>query len=374
MISCKATGLVYRNPKPHLRAVHAWHPSIVSLSSRELACSFDLGQAAESLDYRTYIVHSTDGGYSWSPPQPIIDDPQSRPTTHTLRISAVDDGTLVAIGGRFYRDNPEEGLTNRANMGFVPMDVMLSRSRDRGQSWDSPLTLQPPLIGPAFEVCHAIVERHDGSWLWPTQTWSGWDGEAPNGMRAIALVSYDRGSTWPQYLDVMHASDLIHFEQSLVELHDGRLLAVTWRYDPRTQRTHPTPYAISSDGRTFSQPSETGLRAQTAKLLVLRDGRVLCIYRPDGRDGLWACLARITGDRWETLHNTMIWGRAPIGPAAGTTSEMLASLKFGYPQITQLAGGNVLIVFWCLEQEVQNIRWIRVDVGDSERQSVTEAM
>ena len=22
------TGLIYRNPKPHLQAVHAWHPSV----------------------------------------------------------------------------------------------------------------------------------------------------------------------------------------------------------------------------------------------------------------------------------------------------------------------------------------------------------
>ena len=28
-LTVKATGLVYRNPRPHLRAIHAWHPSLV---------------------------------------------------------------------------------------------------------------------------------------------------------------------------------------------------------------------------------------------------------------------------------------------------------------------------------------------------------
>ncbi len=43
MIECCATGLVYRNPKPHLRSVHAWRPSVVLLGAEELLVSFDLG-------------------------------------------------------------------------------------------------------------------------------------------------------------------------------------------------------------------------------------------------------------------------------------------------------------------------------------------
>jgi hypothetical protein len=31
MIEVVETGLVYRNPKPYLRAIHAWHPTLVLL-------------------------------------------------------------------------------------------------------------------------------------------------------------------------------------------------------------------------------------------------------------------------------------------------------------------------------------------------------
>ena len=60
MIECIETGLVYRNPDPHLRAVHAWHPSIVSLGDGELLVSYDLGQGAESLDSETVTVTPVD--------------------------------------------------------------------------------------------------------------------------------------------------------------------------------------------------------------------------------------------------------------------------------------------------------------------------
>ena len=66
MMECRATGLVYRNPRPHLRAVHAWHPSVVCLDSGELVATFDLGQVAESLDYRAYLARSEDEGRFWS--------------------------------------------------------------------------------------------------------------------------------------------------------------------------------------------------------------------------------------------------------------------------------------------------------------------
>ena len=52
------TGIVYRNPKPYLRAVNAWHPSLAALPNGELLASFDLGQGPESLDYRTCLARS----------------------------------------------------------------------------------------------------------------------------------------------------------------------------------------------------------------------------------------------------------------------------------------------------------------------------
>ena len=231
--------------------------------------------------------------------------------------------------------------------------------------WQGPSNVTTPLEGPAFEVCHAIVQLADRRWLAPTQTWPAWDGRSPHGWKAIALVSSDEGRTWPTFLTVFDASPerIIHFEQSLVQLADGRLLAVAWAYDPHTRATLPTPYAISADGKTFSVSRPTGLRGQTAKLLALRDGRILCVYRSDDRPGLWAQLARLDGDRWINLEEHALWVGESNSGRSMTTSDQLSSLKFGFPNMVELPGGNVKLVFWCVENGTHNIRWFDLAIA-----------
>jgi len=365
MIHCENTGLVYTNPRPHLRAIHAWHPSIAHLGGNELLCAFDLGQAPESLDYRTYVSRSLDGGHTWEAPQRLFHDTVTNPTTHTVRISKLRNGTLVGFGARFYRDNPDEGLTNRATLGFVPMDLMLFGSADKGLSWHVPSVISPPLEGPAFEICHAIVELQDGRWLAPTQTWPAWNGRSPHGWKPIALVSVDQGRTWSRFLSIFdnRSTSAIHFEQSIVQLADGRLLAVAWAYDKDTRETLPTPYSVSANVETFSASRPTGLYGQTAKLVALRDGRILCVYRRYDKPGLWAQLVRLEGDRWINLEEYKLWSGDPNGSTTTNTSDQLSSLKFGFPSMVELGDGNVIIVFWCSENGLHKIRWFNLSIA-----------
>lgn len=365
MIDVIDSGLVYRNPKPHLRSIHAWHPSLARLDDGTLLAGFDLGEAIESLDYRTYSARSRDGGRTWDEPRPLFDDPVRRRATHSVRIARMRDGTLVGLGGRYYRDDPNEGLVNRANLGYVPMELIQLRSRDGGATWDGPTTIQTPLVGPGFETCHAVVELADGRWLAPTSTWKSWNGDAPNGMQAIALVSRDRGQSWPDWLAIINQYErgIISWEQGLTQLRDGRLLAIVWCFDERGGRSLPNRFALSADGRTFAPPRENGMHGETAKLLTLADGRVLCLYRRLDKPGLWAQLARIDGDNWVALAETPLWQ----GPASGmkgerSSSDELSALKFGFPSMVQLPTDEVLAVFWCLEDCVHNIRWVRLRV------------
>lgn len=365
MIEVRDSGLVYRNPKPHLRADHTWHPSVVCLDNGDLLVAFDRGQGAESLDYRTWISRSTDAGKSWSTPVRLVEDPPGRCSTQSFRIGKASDGTLIALGAINYRNDPEEGLLNRANMGYVPMNVASVRSADAGQTWSKPAIVEPPLVGPGFEVCHSLVELKDGRWLWPTSTWRGWDGATPNGWKCVAFISEDKGRTWPIYLDIMNQWDrgVLSWEVGLVQLLDGRLLAVMWAYHLESGQTEPTPYAISSDGKTFGKPMPTGLLGQTAKLALLRDGRLLCLYRANGKPGLQASLVRIEGDKWHNVEQTVLWNGAPSGmEGKANRGDELSGLRFGYPQMTLLPDGDIFAVFWCMEDAIQNIRWLRLRI------------
>src|SRR5437762_14100656 len=78
MLRPLAAGYVYRNPVPHLTAIHAWHPSLVRLSGGSLLATFDLAQAVEGLDYHTCQSRSNDGGRTWSQPAPLFQDTTTR--------------------------------------------------------------------------------------------------------------------------------------------------------------------------------------------------------------------------------------------------------------------------------------------------------
>lgn len=366
MIRSLATGIVYRNPRPFLKSVHAWHPSLVLLASGELLATFDLAEAAESLDYRTYIARSGDGGKTWTAPQPLFQDKVARRSTHSVRVGAVADGTLVGFGGRFYRDDVTEGLVNRANLGYVPMDLFLLRSSDGGHTWQAPEPLAPPLVGPGFEMCHRLVELVDGRWVIPTSTWKGWNGEAPHGMQAIALVSHDRGRTWPEYLPLIDQRErgVISWEVGFAQLKGGSLVAVVWSFEEATGKSLPNRYAVSRDGRKFSSPRENGLHGETAKLLTLADGRLLCLYRRVDKPGLWACLVEIDGEKWTNLEEAPLWQGAVSGMSGARASgDELSGLKFGYPSMVQLPGGEVLAAFWCVEDCLHVIRWHRLGLS-----------
>jgi hypothetical protein len=361
------SGLVYRNPKPHLRSIHAWHPSLAQRDDGVILAAFDLGEAVESLDYGTWLARSHDGGKTWEPPRPLFRDNVSYPSTHAVRVSRMRDGTLVAFGARFHRDNPEEGLTNRANLGYVPVDLILLKSRDGGESWEGPVTIKTPLVGPSFEICHRVIELADGRWLAPTATWKGWNGAAPNGMKAIALVSRDKGQTWPEWITIadQYERGIVSWEQGLTQLADGRLLAVIWCFDEKAGKSLPNGFTLSRDGRTFSPLRENGLRGETAKVLTLTDGRVLCLYRRLDKPGLWANLVRIDGDDWVNLAELPLW-RGPLSGMLGerNSGDELSALKFGFPSMLQLPDGDVLAMFWCLEECVHCIRWVRLRIGD----------
>jgi hypothetical protein len=368
-LECTGTGLIYRNPKPHVRSVHAYFPSVVLLDNGDLVCSLVLGQAFESPDCHTHIARSGDQGESWQLLGPIYAGTSDRLTSDGARLTALPGGEIVAFMVRSDRtDHPEEGLTNPENLGFVPTELLLLRSTDFGRTWTEPAPITPPLVGPGFELCCPITPLRDGRWLLPTSTWQGWDGYNPNGHMMLALVSHDSGASWPEYVEVMKDPEQQTFfwESKILELADGRLLAVAWAYDRVAAKDLPNQYAISHDGgTTWSVPRSMGLQGQTLTPHVLPDGRILSVYRRIDKPGLWANLSHLEGESWVNDGSTPLWGTSASG-LTGTSESMVENfqvLRFGAPCITALTDKTLFVTFWGYEDCVSNIRWFKLEIG-----------
>lgn len=198
------SGILYRNPRPHVRSIHAYFPSVAVLPEGEMLATVVLGEAFEAVNLRTHLFRSTDQGEHWQHQGPLYEGTPDRLTSECTRLTALPGGELVVFMIRHDRsDHPEEGLTSHQTLGFVPTELLLLRSQDQGRTWSEPQPLDPPLGGPSFEMCCPVTPLKNGRWLIPTQTWPGWNGECPDGIRMVALVSHDQGRTWPEYLDVM---------------------------------------------------------------------------------------------------------------------------------------------------------------------------
>ena len=368
MLKNLRTGLIYRNPTPHLTSVHAYFPSVVTLPDGDLLASFAMGEAFEAVNLHTHLARSAGGGETWRVERALYHKESDRITSDFARISVLDSGEVVALLAVIDRTgHPDSGLANPSTLGFAPTDFMTISSQDSGATWRAPKKIESPLGDVPLEMCAPVTELHDGVRVIPTSPWKMWNGDSPCGARMIMLVSRDGGKSWPEYSRIMSdpRGECQFWESKVIVLEDGRLCAVAWVYDEVRGKDVPNRFALSDDnGLTWTAHESTGLMGQTLTPLALPDGRILSIYRRMDKSGLWAVVSHIDGESWENDATVPLWGHHIHGltDSGDDMVENFRGLKFGAPSACMRQDGTVFVAFWAYEDNVSNIRWFSFEV------------
>src|SRR3954451_6984924 len=102
---------------------------MVRLPSGELLCLFVLGEAFEAPNCTTWITRSSDNGRTWKLQGPLHEAPAGLPGSDALKATVLTDGSLIAVGYRFHRLDPEKPIGVEETGGILPGDDLVSFSR-----------------------------------------------------------------------------------------------------------------------------------------------------------------------------------------------------------------------------------------------------
>lgn len=368
MIERLDSVVIYENPKPHVHSRHGYFPGAVKLSDSELLVLFVRGEAFESPDGTTYVSRSLDGGNSWDLEQPLYDKSVvGIPTNDSLKATLLGSGQLVAVGYRFHRFDPEQGIGIEETNGILPGDNLVSFSQDKGRSWTVPALIgrrTPELLelsGPCIELTSGDLVAVAGLYKMP-------DGTNPSGQHGVLLRSRDKGRTWDDSVHFfqMPGNTVTAWEPRVCEMQPGRLVAIVWAFDVATETHLPNHVVVSHDGGyRWSKPINTGQYGQASSLLWAGADTLVTIQAHRGKDvGLYVRIIDFSNDEWTTIEEEAIWGKE-MAPQTRPGQDMVAmfhSVRFGQPSLLRLGEEEFLAVHWSIEEGQGRIRGHRLRI------------
>ena len=269
----------------------AW-PALETTATGALALAY-----RESVDHHVTIQgvvcvsRSTDGGRTWSNPDPVAAAPGVISyCNHGLTRLGDESLMLPVIEGR----PAEDGFWARARY---------TRSRDSGSTWER--------FGSVidFDFIHPrgrgfpygkIQELSDGRLMAPFYAVPR-DTSGDNRRMVAMIFSNDGGETWDDYSFVYNedSSEICPSETDVIGLEDGRYLAIM-----RANARNLLFRSYSGDeGGSWSSLEPTEMPGHCPALLQLRSGAILCAYRDrrEGQPGLSCAVSCDRGLSWRIL-------------------------------------------------------------------------
>ena len=369
MIEVVESHVIFDNPKPMLRSRHGYFPGIVQLPSGDLLALVVIGEAFEAVNLRTHVLRSADLGRTWEEEGPLdrgASDPF--PISDFLKPWLLHDGSLIALGYRFHRHDPEQPIAILETDGALPGDNAVSFSRDAGRTWTRP-TVFPTSYPELIEVPSRPLQLRSGDIVATGGLFKMPDGTSPSGQFGVLLRSRDGGRTWDdrtRYFDTP-AHDVAAYESHVAELQPGHLVAISWAFGAGGRYLANQVTFSHDDGHTWTAPLDTGIRAESANLLALGGDQVLSIHSHRGEDvGLYVRRVDVAGERWHVLEEQLVWGKGMGRQTKDGQSfhEFAWSIRFGQGSLTRLDNGDVLATHWCIVDGQGKVLTHRLRISD----------
>ncbi len=334
-------------------------PTLVYFGGGEMICGYTAkGKGPEALG-GTDWSRSTDYGSTWIYEGTILPRTENPVTVNNLRLSGIADGTIVAYGGRDHIKGAGDSRTFGKDMTNEPVFCI---SSDRGKTWSRPSAI-PVDPDSRFEISNPVIDPGNGVLLAPAATLPE---ESRLGERVLLYRSPDQGSTWPECSTVFYDEEGAKgfFEQKIISLGEGRLLAVAWTVTLGDYRDLENHFSISTDyGKTWSKARSTGIKVQTLSPLYLGGNRLMLLgNRRYGNQGVVCFFVRFTDKEWIVEGESLLWDARSTrkrGSEKKTGIDAFDDFAFGLPSAVKLEDSSFYSVHWCREDGIFGIRWTR---------------
>jgi len=362
------------------RDIHAYcaHPHMVRAADRALVAVFNHAprrdvvlHPPEDPMYQNMITRSTDGGESWSVPEPVPGYNWSG--TECAGLTALRDGRILLNQWQF--DWLPEGRAQAlAVTGHVGSADLLSRwsvspehdtarvdlsalrrrmpwrrglgrsvlhvSTDNGRSFGGTVTLNTAPFSGAYGM-RGGVELRDGRILLPLC-------DVPNYRSVFIVESRDGGQAWGQPQLVASGPGHEFEEPAIIQGQGDRLILVL-----RDNGTRWLHQCVSDDGGGhWTAPEPIPISGYPAHLLRLADSRILLTFGwRQPRFGIRAALSDDDGASWDVDRTILI-------------REGMRNGNLGYPVTLDCRDGSLLTLYYGEDDDgVTSILATRWEVG-----------
>ncbi|HRJ74169.1 MAG TPA: sialidase family protein [Terrimicrobiaceae bacterium] len=282
---------------------------------------------------RIYVVRSSDGGKTWSPPAIAADTPLDDRDAGLLTLP--NGNIMLTFITSLAFDDPkvERYKPYRDDAAAISVDEKKKWpgswnriSKDHGKTWG-------PIHKSPANTPHGPTPLKDGRVLY---------------VRPQVFESADQGKTWTQLAEILRdpatwkSRYAFLSEQHAAEAADGRIVALSRYANKKGQPADIELRQIASTdgGKTWTPPRKTGMMGYPAHVLRLENGWLLAVYsRRIPPMGQRACLSKDNGQTWLVEEEMVLSNAAPQD--AG---------DLGYPSSAQLPDGSIWTVFYQVDE------------------------